>query len=265
MSKHCLSTKTHWTIHRPSPCSCGKSFRPCELDGLLVLRFSSSVEVADKCLDQHVQVRAKDWRAALSRAPKPCSLRSALQINPCSYPGLPQDASSGLLHGLAQLLGHCHRCSVPMTAAVQRLAAHAADSCQPSSQQFEQEAARHPEHDMTLLDGLREHLASAHSCNAAVPSPGGSEDSAHGAYSQSMCACWSVHLTCTQGEVSTAPNCTVRRLQAFPDGPTYSQKLFTFSCSTHPVGEAVPSKQMRFGPAENCPSYVLHHIGLERK
>ncbi|KAK9868998.1 hypothetical protein WJX84_007261 [Apatococcus fuscideae] len=73
-----------------------------------------------------LQVRAHDWRTALSRAPKPCSLRSALPICHAPLAHVPQNASPAFLRCLAQLLGHAHRCLVPMAPAVQPLAQSAA-------------------------------------------------------------------------------------------------------------------------------------------
>ena len=72
------------------------------------------------------QVRAHDWRTALSRAPKPCSLRSALPICHAPLAHVPQNASPAFLRCLVHLLGHAHRCLVPMAPAVQPLAQSAA-------------------------------------------------------------------------------------------------------------------------------------------
>ena len=75
-----------------------------------------------KCI-AYVQVGTQDWRRALAGAPKPCSQRAALQLDPSQMSQPLHGMSPDLLSSLAELLNYLHRCSVPMSPVLQRLAA----------------------------------------------------------------------------------------------------------------------------------------------
>ncbi len=157
-------------------------------------------------MQRYEQVRAQDWRAALSAAQKPCSLRSALQSDPYRLLAPASDYSPALLQCLAQLLAHCHSCCVPMTAAVQHLAECAADAVTASIQQpTDNEGTASRETDTSLPKKLIEHLTHAlDDSNAPALQPAGSQELAAGVFNSPPVECDFISMGHTKCQLSCA-------------------------------------------------------------